>query len=76
MERTKGNVSGLVQELRKYYCKGTRVVLVKMEDKYAPPIGTEGTVQLVDDEGTIHINWDNGSCLGVVLGEDICRKIK
>lgn len=76
MERTKRKDSGLVHELRKYYTHGTRVVLVKMEDKYAPPIGTEGTVQLVDDEGTIHVNWDNGSCLGVVLGEDICRKIK
>lgn len=69
-------IRATVGMLRINYPKGTRVELVKMNDIQAPPIGTEGTVQLVDDEGTIHVNWDNGSCLGVVLGEDICRKIK
>ena len=62
--------------LRINYPKGTRVELVKMDDVQAPPIGTQGTVQLVDDIGTIMVDWDNGSKLGVVLGEDICRKIK
>lgn len=61
--------------LRINYPRGTRVVLVKMEDVQAPPIGTQGTVQLVDDVGTIMVDWDNGSKLGIVLGEDECRKI-
>ena len=61
--------------LRINYPKGTRVELVKMDDVQAPPIGTQGTVQLVDDIGTIMVDWDNGSKLGVVLGEDTCRKI-
>ncbi len=61
--------------LRINYPKGTRVELVKMDDAKAPPIGTLGTVTTVDSIGTIHVNWDNGSTLGVVLGEDICRKI-
>lgn len=52
------------------------MVLVKMDDVQAPPIGTQGTVTGVDDIGTIMVDWDNGSKLGVVLGEDICRKIK
>lgn len=58
------------------YPKGTRVELVKMDDVQAPPIGTQGTVTGVDDIGTIMVDWDNGSHLGVVLGEDICKKIK
>ena len=58
------------------YPKGTRVELIKMDDVQAPPLGTQGTVTGVDDIGTIMVDWDNGSKLGVVLGEDICRKIK
>ena len=65
----------LVGALRRFYPKGTRVELLKMDDMQAPPIGTQGTVQLVDDQGTIMADWDNGSHLGVVLGEDECRKI-
>ena len=64
-----------IDMLRINYPKGTRVELVKMDDAKAPPIGTLGTVTTVDSIGTIHVNWDNGSTLGVVLGEDICRKI-
>jgi len=37
--------------------------------------GTQGTVIDVDDIGTIHVLWDSGSTLGVVYGEDSCRKI-
>ena len=41
-----------------------------MDDIQAPPTGTLGTVRYVDDIGTIHIKWDNGSSLGLVIGED------
>lgn len=61
--------------LRINYPKGTRVELVKMNDMQAPVVGTLGTVTCVDSIGTIHVNWDDGKCLGVVLGEDECRKI-
>ena len=37
--------------------------------------GEQGTVQFVDDIGTIFVNWDCGSNLGVAYGEDIIRKI-
>lgn len=60
--------------LRTAYPEGTRVCLVKMDDDQAPPIGTKGTVRCVDDIGTIHVNWDNGSSLGVVWGEDEVEK--
>ena len=32
-------------------------------------------VRGVDDVGTIHVNWDCGSSLGVCYGEDSCSKI-
>ena len=37
--------------------------------------GDRGTVSMVDDTGTIFVNWDCGSGLGVVYGEDHIRKI-
>lgn len=62
--------------LRKKYLSGTRVELVRMDDPYTKlKIGTTGTVISVDDIGTIHVNWDSGSCLGIVFGEDSCRPI-
>lgn len=60
--------------LRNYYKKGTRVMLIRMDDKQAPPPGTCGVVEFVDDIGTIHVRWDNGSSLGVVRNEDTVTK--
>ena len=64
-----------LQALRERFPKGSRVELVQMDDPQAPPIGTKGTVTGVDDIGTIHVKWDNGSGLGVAYGEDVCRKV-
>ncbi|WP_294143860.1 DUF4314 domain-containing protein [uncultured Clostridium sp.] len=64
-----------VARVRNQYPIGTRVELVQMDDMQAPPIGTKGTVTGVDDTASILVNWDNGSHLNVVYGEDICRKI-
>ena len=76
MVRQEKPLAELVKILRTAYPKGSRVALVQMDDIQAPPIGTQGTVQGVDDIGTIMVHWDNGSHLGVVLGADICRKIQ
>ena len=56
--------------IRERYPKGTQVMLVQMDDVQAPPAGTLGRVVHVDDIGTIHIAWENGSNLGAVYGED------
>ena len=61
--------------LRKKYPVGCRVELQQMDDAQAPPIGTKGTVRGVDDIGSIMVNWDNGSSLNVIYGEDSCRRI-
>ena len=59
-----------LETLRKRYPVGARVELISMTDIQAPPPGTKGTVSGVDDLGTIHVNWDTGSCLGLVPEED------
>ncbi len=65
-----------LESLRVQYPKGTRVELVKMDDVQAPPVGTKGTVIGVDDIGSIMVNWDNGSSLNVVYGEDVVKVLK
>ena len=76
MDRQENPLAELVKILRATYPKGSRVALVQMDDVQAPPLGTKGTVQGVDDIGTIMVDWDNGSHLGVVLRADICHKIQ
>lgn len=66
----------IIEHLRERFPRGCRVELLQMEDPQAPPIGTRGTVIGVDDIGTIHVSWDNGSGLGVAYGEDDCRRIE
>lgn len=60
-----------VERIKEAYPAGTRIELVKMDDPYAPlEPGTMGTVETVDDIGTLHMKWDNSRTLGVVPGED------
>lgn len=65
-----------VEAIRRRFPKSCRVELVRMDDPQAPPVGTKGTVQGVDDAGSIMMAWDNGCGLNVVYGEDICRKLE
>ena len=65
----------IVNQLRNEYPAGTRIKLTGMDDVQVPPIGTLGTVQGVDDMGSIMVHWDNGSTLSLVYGVDSCEKI-
>jgi hypothetical protein len=66
----------IVEMLRNQYPAGTRVELVRMNDQYSKLIpGDRGTVDFVDDTGTIFCTWDKGSTLGVVYGEDLVKKL-
>ena len=66
----------ILKQLKEYYTPGTRVMLIRMSDPYTNlRQGDRGTVTLVDDIGTIHVNWDRGSTLGVVFDEDYAVKI-
>lgn len=64
-----------VKTLKSLYLNGTRVKLLEMEDPFAPPIGTLGTVIGVDDIGSILVNWDNGQSLNVLYGIDKIMKL-
>lgn len=64
-----------VELLRERFPVGCRVELLEMDDPQAPPVGTLGTVIGVDAVGTIHVDWDNGSGLGLAYGVDNCRKV-
>lgn len=58
------------------YPKGCRVELISMHDQYSKlQPGDRGTVQFVDAIGTIFVNCDCGSGLGVAYGEDHIRKV-
>lgn len=61
--------------LRQRYPEGTRICLDHMEDLCPVENGTCGTVQFVDDAGTLHCKFDNGRTLGVIPDVDQFHKI-
>ena len=67
----------VLESIREQYPEGTRIALVYMgPDPYSKlKPGDRGTVNHVDDTGTIFVRWDCGSGLGLVYGEDSCRKL-
>jgi len=55
---------------------GKRIQLVNCTDEFTLlKYGDLGTVTFVDDTGTIFVNWDNGSKLGLLPGVDQWRII-
>lgn len=66
-----------LEALRRRYPADTRVRLERMKDPYSKltPGKSLGTVICVDDIGTIHVNWDEGSSLGVCFKEDACSVV-
>jgi len=53
------------------YQTGRRVELVSMTDPYTNlKPGDRGTVTSIDSIGTVFVNWDSGSTLGVAYGAD------
>mgnify|MGYP002509816188 CR=1 FL=1 len=64
-----------IAEVRLNYPPGTRIKLIRMDDNWAVPSGTRGTVKFVDDSGQLHPIWDNGRTLAIVPEVDIFRKL-
>lgn len=48
-----------IEEIRENYPPGTRIELIHMDDQYAVPAGTHGSVNYVDDAGQIHLPCRN-----------------
>lgn len=65
-----------LNRLREMYSQGARICLVQMKDERHPvPPWTTGTVRCVDDAGTIHVDWDNSSTLGLIPGIDTWNRL-
>lgn len=65
-----------LEHIKECYTPGTRIKLIRMEDKQAPAPGTCGTVVAVDDLGDILMNWDDGSSLKLIIGVDLFQIVK
>lgn len=64
-----------IEKIRQEYPAGTRVQLISMYDRQSPPAGTIGEVQFVDDAGSVHMRWENGSGLAFIPEVDEVRKM-
>ena len=65
-----------LEYLRSHYPPSTRVELISMNDPYTKlRPGDRGTITFFDDIGTAFVDWDCGSCLGLVFGEDSFKRI-
>lgn len=65
-----------IDMIKERYPEGTRICLDSMENDPNPiSPGTNGTVEFVDDMGTVFCKFDNGRSLGVIPGEDSFHKI-
>lgn len=65
------HIDQLTNKWMKGALAGKRVRLVYCSDPYTKlRNGDEGIVESIDDMGTLHVKWDNGSSLGLIQGED------
>jgi hypothetical protein len=76
-EMTWQQLRELGERNKELFPKGTRVRLIHMgADPDPVPDGSEGTVEHVDDVGTISVKFDNGRHLGVCPPEDTIERIE
>ena len=59
-----------VEKIKKLFPVGTKIRLIHMDDSQAVPSGTLGTVDYIDDDGQLHMKWDNGRTLALIYGVD------
>lgn len=59
------------------YPPGTRVEVISLcnEEEHLKP-GMKGTVVAVDDQPALLVEWDNGSSLSLLIGQDHFRVIE
>lgn len=66
-----------VQYAMQLYKRGTKVEFVDSNDPYTKlKEGTKGIVRFVDGLGTIHVEWEDGSNLGMIPGQDSFKVIE
>ena len=63
-----------LEQLRKQYPIGTKIQLISMRDEKYPILpGMIGVVTHIDDMGSIHLKWQNGSSLAIIPEVDSFR---
>lgn len=60
-----------IKRIKEMYPTGIRIKLKYMSDDFAIRCGMCGTVDFVDDASQIHVLWDDGRTLPLIVGEDI-----
>lgn len=61
-----------VAAIKKRYPVGTKIELDYMDERDMPP-GLKGIIRLVDDQGQLHMIWENGRSLALIPGVDTFR---
>ena len=65
-----------LEQLRKQYPKGTKLQLLSMRNETYPVLpGTIGEVTHIDDAGSIHMRWENGSSLALISEVDSFKAV-
>lgn len=55
---------------------GKQIRLLFTNDPYTDlQAGTKGLVDFIDDAGTVHVKWDDGSRLGLVEDDGDCWEV-
>lgn len=65
-----------LKKLKAEYPAESVVKLLAMDDLQALPAGTIGIVKVVDDISDILVDWENGSHLKLIYGQDKWEVIK
>lgn len=68
----------MTEELKEICKPGDRVELISPVDDPFDRIkpGDQGAVQSINDAGTVHVSWDNGSVVGLVFRMDHFKIIR
>lgn len=64
-----------IERIKERYKRGTRIELNDQMTGESIPAGMRGSVDMVDDIGDIHMNWDNGRSLALIPGVDDFKTI-
>ena len=65
-----------LENLRKQYPVGTKIQLISMRNEKYPILpGTIGEVIHIDDMGSIHMKWQNGSSLALIPEVDSFKAV-
>ena len=65
-----------VEKIKSMFPTGTKIRLLSMDDPQPIVKDAIGIVNFVDDDGQIHMKWDNGRTLALIYGVDKFEKVE